>query len=203
MKQKSVFIKKRIAITKYFMVVLAGVILFSDSVWETKGIIGDILFSIGAVLASIATVGRIWCSAYISGYKVNTLITGGPYSMCRNPLYFFSLLGSAGVGFATETFSIPLVILISFAVQYSYVIDYEEKRLLTEHKSTFDEYMKKVPKFFPSFKLYQDTEEYIIKPQIFRKRLFDSLWFVWLLGVLELIEALHNYRIIPTFIRLY
>ena len=185
------------------MVLLGGVVLFSSSVWEGKGFIGDILFSVGAVLASIATVGRIWCSAYISGYKVNTLITIGPYSMCRNPLYFFSLLGAIGVGFATETFSIPLVILISFALQYTYVIDYEESRLLTEHKTTFEEYMKKVPKFFPSFRLFEDTEEYIIKPKIFRRRLFDSLWFVWLLGVLELISALHTHGIVPTFINLY
>ncbi len=202
MKHKNILIKQRITITQFFMAISGVVVLFSSSVWETS-LVSDILFFLGVILASIATVGRLWCSVYISGYKVNTLVTAGPYSMCRNPLYFFSFLGALGVGLATETLSIPLIILIGFAIQYPYVINKEEKRLLTTHGAAFETYRNRVPRFIPSFSTFKEPEEYVMKPKIFRKRLFDSLWFVWILGILELIEALHNNAVIPTFFKLF
>jgi hypothetical protein len=33
--------------------------------------------------------------------------------------------------------------------------------------------------------------------------MFDALWFVWLVGVLELIEELHELKWLPIFFRLY
>jgi len=47
-------------------------------------------------------------------------------AMCRNPLYFFSLLGALGVGLTTETLLIPFVILIAFVGYYPNVIKSEE-----------------------------------------------------------------------------
>jgi protein-S-isoprenylcysteine O-methyltransferase Ste14 len=182
---------------------LSLIILFTGSKWEETLIVSDILFVIGVVLVGIATVGRLWCSVYISGYKVKNLITTGPYSMCRNPLYFFSLLGSVGIGLATETFTIPAIISISFALYYPHVIKKEENRLATAHKEKFENYYKRIPKFIPSFSSYIEPEEYVIKPRILRKRFFDSLWFVWILGFLEIIEALHEHSIIPAFFNLY
>jgi protein-S-isoprenylcysteine O-methyltransferase Ste14 len=73
-----------------------------------------ILSSIGLALAGIASLGRLWCSLYIAGYKTEELITEGPYSIYRNFLYFFSFLGAIGVGFASESLLIPLIIPILF-----------------------------------------------------------------------------------------
>ena len=47
---------------------------------------------------------------YVGGRKNAELVTTGPYSMMRNPLYFFSLLGVAGVGAQTGS------VLATFAV---------------------------------------------------------------------------------------
>lgn len=33
--------------------------------------------------------------------------------------------------------------------------------------------------------------------------MFDALWFVWLLGILELVEALHEAGVLPIVLRLY
>ena len=185
------------------MAALGAVVILTSSGWKSSGLVGEVLFSIGVALAGIATVGRLWCSVYISGYKVTTLITTGPYSMCRNPLYFFSLLGSVGIGLATETFVIPAVIAIAFALYYPYVISGEEARMASVHSVDFENYCKKIPKFIPSFSLFEEPEEYKIKPRIFRKRLIDSLWFVWMLGIIEFIEALHEYGYLPSLLKLY
>ncbi len=49
---------------------------------------------IGFTLIVLSGVGRIWSSAYIAGLKSKRVISYGPYSIMRNPLYFFSSLGS-------------------------------------------------------------------------------------------------------------
>jgi len=133
MASRSFVAKNRKILTWLLAGALAVLVLFSQSYWEQKRIISDTFFLIGVILVGIATVGRLWCLLYISGYKTETLITTGPYSACRNPLYFFSLLGGVGVGLASETLTIPLVILIGFALYYPFVIRAEEKKLHRLH----------------------------------------------------------------------
>jgi len=203
MKRIDFFQNKRKMITWIFAFVLIIIILFSESHWEKISIFSDIFFLVGAILVGISTIGRLWCSMYISGYKTNTLITIGPYSMCRNPLYLFSLLGAVGVGLATESLILPFIIFICFLIYYPFVIREEEKRLSQIHGKEFQNYCRKTPRFFPSFSLLNEPEQYIVVPKVFKKSLFDALWFIWLFGIIEIVEALHEWRIIPIFFRLY
>jgi len=203
MKARSFVEKKRKILTRLLGFVLVLLILFSRSSWERVFIISDIFFIFGIVLVGIATVGRLWCLLYISGYKTNTLIKWGPYSLCRNPLYFFSLLGGIGVGFASETLMLPGIILIGFVLYYPLVMRAEERKLHNFHGKDFEDYMKVTPRFIPSFKAFEEPQEYTVKPKEFRKGLFDALWFVWLVGILELIEAFHEYDILPVLLKLY
>ena len=195
--------KKRKILTRLLGIVLVLLILFSESYWEKILIISDIFFLFGIILVGIATVGCLWCLLYISGYKTNTLIKWGPYSICRNPLYFFSLLGGTGVGLASETLILPGIILIGFALYYPFMIRAEERKLRKVHNKDFDDYVDSTPRFFPSLGSLEEPQEYAVKPKAFRKGLFDALWFVWLVGILELIEAFHEYKILPILLKLY
>jgi len=195
--------KKRILLTWGFVAVLAVLILFSNNRWEHIGVWSTIFFLMGAVLVGCATIGRLWCSLYISGHKDKSLIKTGPYSVCRNPLYFFSFLGAAGVGLATEMLTIPAIIIAAFVPYYAFVIKEEQKKLAKTYGEEFDDYCKTTPAFFPSFKLLNEPEEYNVKAKAFRKSLFDALWFIWLVGILELIESFHELGLIPVFIKLY
>lgn len=195
--------KKRKILSQLFVIALGILILFSGSHWERYGLVVEILFVIGLFLIGVATVGRLWCSLYICGYKTNKLITAGPYSVCRNPLYFFSLLGGIGVGLATETLTVALIILAAFLLYYPFMIGAEEKKLRSVHGEDFERYADKTPRFWPSTAGFYEPEEYIIKPRRFGRRAFDALWFVWFAGILELIEALHDYDVISTVFKLY
>ena len=93
--------KKRVLFTKIFALLIGAMLLFSGSRWEDIRLYSTILFTAGVIMVGIATMGRVWCNLYICGYKSGKLITEGPYSMCRNPLYFFSLIGGIGIGLVT------------------------------------------------------------------------------------------------------
>ncbi|OGP60323.1 MAG: hypothetical protein A2162_10910 [Deltaproteobacteria bacterium RBG_13_52_11b] len=195
--------RHRIILSWVFTLVLGTGVLFSESQWEKFPILSTFFFAAGCTLAGIASIGRLWCSLYISGYKNDILVMNGPYSLCRNPLYFFSLLGSIGVGLATETLSIPLIVLIFFSLYYPGVIRSEESRLLNLHQEKFASYCQTTPSFFPSLSNLKEPEEYPVRPKIFRKNMFDALWFIWLLGILEIIESLHEAGIVPVLFRIY
>jgi len=194
----------RIRISQLYVLILVLLVMLSGNYWQTRApLLNAILFLIGVVLAGIGSMGRLWCLIYIAGYKENSLIKVGPYSMTRNPLYFFSLVGALGVGFATETFIIPLLVLAGFAFYYPAVITEEEQTLRKLHNDSFDEYVKTVPSFFPRVENFAEPEDYVIKPVLFRKNIFDALWFIWLIGILELIETLHDVHILPSLIDLF
>jgi hypothetical protein len=143
------------------------------------------------------------CSLYIGGYKNTTLVTSGPYSISRNPLYFFSMIGGAGLGLATETLLIPVVIVILFLVYYPSVIRSEERRLLSLHGERFEAYRRNTPALFPKLSLLKEPETYMVYPKVFKRNIFRALWFIWLVGILEIIEAFHETGVLPTYFRIY
>ena len=197
--------KLRITVTQVFVVVLVLIIAVSESAWDVSPtpFVGAVLFLIGAVLVGIASLGRLWCSLYIAGYKTEVLVTEGPYSMSRNPLYFSSFLGAIGVGFASETIMLPVIIFILFTIYYPFVIKSEEAELRKLFGGKFDTYKKNVPVFFPDISKLKEPAEYIVKPKIFKKHMVDALWFIWLIGIMEMVEALHELHILPIIFKIY
>lgn len=196
--------KLRIIVTQIFIAGLMVMLSISCNAWEdTVPLMSTLLFVVGIVLVGIASLGRLWCSLYIAGYKTDKLIIVGPYSMTRNPLYFFSLLGGIGVGFATETFSIPILIAVAFAIYYHCVIRSEEEELRQMHGNQFRQYEKRAPRFWPRIPKLFEPEEYTVKPIIFRKHIFHALWFIWIVGLLEIVEAFHELKYLPMIFKLY
>ncbi|MGV8075607.1 MAG: methyltransferase family protein [Syntrophobacteraceae bacterium] len=195
--------ESRVRLSWIFGVILGLLLLISDSKWEYFPLFSTVLFSAGCVLAGIASLGRLWCSVYIAGFKTKSLITVGPYSLCRNPLYFFSLLGFIGVGLATETLTIPLILSVLFAIYYPGVIRSEEAKLLNLHKEAFESYRLTTPSLFPKLSCLNEPEEYVMRPKIFRRNLFDALWFMWFVAIMEILESLHEAGAIPVLIRLF
>jgi len=202
-KEKPFFARRRILVSRLIIWPLAVVLLVTTSAWEQRPLIHGLIFLAGCVLAGVATIGRLWCSLYISGHKTKKLVTVGPYSMTRNPLYFFSAIGAIGIGFATETFTVPIALLLLFAMTYPYVIRAEENKLRDKYGEAFDAYVASTPRFFPRLSGCFEPEGYEVNPRKFRSALFDALAFMWLIGVLELGEALREAGIIPSLLTLY
>lgn len=196
--------RHRRKLTRMLAIPMFVVIAVTGSAWEDDhALVAGLLFFAGLILIACATVGRLWCSLYISGYKTGSLVSEGPYSICRNPLYFFTLVGTIGIGMTTETFAFPVLFAFAFAVYYPFVIRNEAQRLSGIHGEQFEAYRAKTPAFFPRPSLLREPEQYLTSPIIFRKSMFDVIWFIMAAGLIELLETIRELGYIPEVLTSY
>lgn len=195
-------VKHRSILLRIFSGALFLLLLFSKSRWNSH-MLGHLLMLSGILLATTGAMGRIWCALFIAGYKNQSLVTVGPYSVTRNPLYFFSLLGATGVGLATESFLFPGIICLGFMLYYPLVIRQEEKDLRMRYIESFHRYMEKTPRLIPDPALFREPEEYLVHTRTFRKTITDALWFVWAAGLINLLRCLQEFNAWPALIEIY
>jgi len=183
------------------VLVLAGM---TQSNWESQNAAqGTLLYATGLALVAVASSGRIWCSFYLSGRKDTLLTTDGPYSLCRNPLYFCSAIGAIGIGFCTETLFYPIVFGLIFAIYYPYIIRREEQRLGELFNPAYGHYLQTTPRFLPSFKRFREPQQWTANPMLFRRHIINDTLFILLAALLELIEGLRHAGLIPELLHLW
>lgn len=187
------FATHRILVSRIFGLAFFLVVLAMEGAHEGS-LLSTALFLLGLALVGVATVGRLWCSLYINGHKSTELIATGPYSLCRNPLYFFSLLGFAGIGFATETVTLAVALTAVVFAGYPAVIRREEELLREKFGAEFDAYCARTPRFLPKLSGFTEPATYTVNTPKFRATMFDVVWFIWFVGIIEFVEALHEYH---------
>jgi protein-S-isoprenylcysteine O-methyltransferase Ste14 len=100
--------------------------------------------------AALGIVG-LWIRAYAAGYlhKQEVLTVTGPYARTRNPLYVGSSVLTLGAAVAMNSPWAAALLLIYFALVYSFVMRREELELRQKHGPVFAAYAAAVPLFFP------------------------------------------------------
>ncbi|MEW5767566.1 MAG: isoprenylcysteine carboxylmethyltransferase family protein [bacterium] len=149
--------------------------------------IGELL---GLILLAIAAFGRVWCLVFIAGKKNDVLITEGPYSVVRNPLYIFSFLGTIGFGLAGENPLLTVLLAVLFGLYYPFVVKREERFLASHFAPEFQEYCARTPRWLPNFRLYTEPQTLTVSPLKIRKGILDAMWFIWAFFLWELLEEL-------------
>jgi protein-S-isoprenylcysteine O-methyltransferase Ste14 len=196
--------RPRIRLSIFFGTGVFVLFCLCRSRWDEQHlVVSAFLFLLGMLLVGVATLGRAWCSLYIAGYKTTTLVTQGPYSISRNPLYFFSLIGLVGVGLCSETVLIPTILVAAFALYYPITIREEEAKLLEVHGQAYRDYAAATPRFLPKLSKLSEPQQYVVNPKVFRKHLGESMLFVWIVGMLELAETLQELGWLPVVLRVY
>jgi len=107
-----------------------------------------ITYLAGAVLLVLGEVVRFWAAGYI--HKDDSVATGGPYGLVRNPLYFGSLL--LAVGFALMSgIGLPawVAVIGLFLVFHLAAIISEERFLKQKFGEPYESYLKLVPRLIP------------------------------------------------------
>jgi protein-S-isoprenylcysteine O-methyltransferase Ste14 len=163
-------------------------IIFSDSAYGESQLY-ELLELVGYGLIVLATLGRIWATVYIGGRKDEELCQDGPYSVSRNPLYIFSLLGAVGIIFAAQKMTL-LAIVLPFFVYYYFVIKGEEARLLDFFGQEYANYSNRVGRILPTFRTYTSQESFTVYPKVLFRSMIHASIFMWIFMLLEILEYL-------------
>ena len=112
---------------------------------------GLILYALGSLAIPAAILGRFWCYVYNSGKRDKVVITDGPYSLCRNPIYLFSILASVGVGLISQSFVLPVIFAVLVGGFYHHIISGEEAKMSHLHGETYLAYLRSTQRMIPAF----------------------------------------------------
>ncbi|MFC6489336.1 methyltransferase family protein [Nitratireductor sp. GCM10026969] len=182
---------------------VAAAMVLSDSAWSEATGAHEAVEVAGIGLVFICILGRLWSTLYIGSRKNQELATRGPYSMTRNPLYFFSTIGAAGVGLMFG--SLFMGVLLAFITYRVFLLTAarEEAFLRGRFGRAYADYADRTPLFWPIPRLYEDDAEVGFSPSALKRTLLDGLYFLAIFPVLELVEQLHFTGYLPYFLSLY
>jgi protein-S-isoprenylcysteine O-methyltransferase Ste14 len=139
---------------------------------------------VGSVIALTGLGLRLWAAGCLEKHK--ELCRIGPYRWTRNPLYLGSFV--MGIGFCVASAQIWLLafFILLFAIVYTPVIRREQVELRQAYGRSYQDYIEKVPVFFPTLGAVQGTGSNTFSwRQVFRNREYNAvLGFLALCGFL-------------------
>ena len=182
---------RKLVITSSALIVAAP-LLFTRSWWPPAGYVHEALETAGVWAVIICIIGRVWCSLYIGGRKKAEIVRDGPYSISRNPLYVFSIIGAAGIGAAIGSVLLAALFALACYLLFSQIVAKEETYLKERHGATYEAYLAEVPRFFPNFRLWQDAATLNVQPRLVVRTLLDSSLFLLAFPFFELLEWLQG-----------
>lgn len=187
-----VLLKARMRHSRYLVLAVAVLILFSNAMLPVEGAWHEALEGVGYFLVAICALGRLYCTGFIGGLKNETVIRSGPYSVVRNPLYVFSFMGVMGIAMESGMLTVFVLLVGGFLLYYPRVIAREEAFLLHKFGEDYARYKQEVPRWIPNFHLWQEPEEIPLRPKFLKNAFFDAIvWFIPL-PLFELLESIHQ-----------
>jgi protein-S-isoprenylcysteine O-methyltransferase Ste14 len=156
--------------------------------------------AIGVVVAILGESIRFWGVSYAGSETRTTgavggtqLVTSGPYSHLRNPLYLGNILLYLGIGIMSNALMpyLQFIALIYFVFQYSVIIRLEEQYL----GDTFDnwrEYSANVGRFIPSLRGFKGGRK--LEPDFPRALRSERSSLLALVSISAILAAIFFYR---------
>lgn len=113
--------------------------------------------TLGVLLVAFGELFRLYSVAFIGSISRTrgaslgaSLVTSGPFGVVRNPLYVANFLILLGFSVFSGRLWLLLLSVILFALQYGFIVAYEESKLSEKFGLEYEEYKKRVPAWFPA-----------------------------------------------------
>lgn len=181
---------------------LGATACISDAWWPASQGMHKAIEWLGIVMIFICIAGRTWCTLYIGARKKRELVTIGPYSLCRNPLYAFTVVGAFGVGAQYASVVIAGAAALLTLLVFRSVIAREEAWLSEAFGTDFAEYAANVPRIWPNFSGWKDAGELQISPQLVVQTFLDASLFMLAIPASEVVEYVQRQQLLPVLLRL-
>jgi protein-S-isoprenylcysteine O-methyltransferase Ste14 len=152
---------------------------------------------VGYVLLMVGMGIRMWSVLYIGQRKSRELITDGPYSLCRNPLYVGTLFIGLGAAFCFQSLPMGVVLLGAIVPYHLKTVLDEEKHLREIFGESFDEYCRRTPRFLPRPSSYHSPETVTVSVRSIRRAVVDSSGVLVIPPLAILVGILQEHQILP------
>jgi protein-S-isoprenylcysteine O-methyltransferase Ste14 len=156
----------------------------------------------GIILILICIAGRTWCTAYIGGRKKRELVTTGPYSVVRNPLYVFTLIGAVGVGFQFGSLVVGAIVPAATYLVFRPVVMQEEAYLAASFPDEFRQYSTRVQRLWPNVSKWRGEVAIVMPVRVMLRTFVEACLFLTAIPIAEGIEALQARDVIPALVML-
>ena len=105
--------------------------------------LGWLVFFAGAAI-------RVWSSTYICDRKSRDVVRTGPYSVCRNPLYWGTFLMVAAFPILLQSPILAISMLPPILLYLFAVVPVEEAVMASRHGAEYDAYCQAVSRWWPN-----------------------------------------------------
>lgn len=194
-------LKGRIKHTRLVAFLGLPFLLTSRPVWD--GVPLYALVWSGFLLIVLCVLGRAYASAFVGGRKNAALIDEGPFSVVRNPLYVFSFVGTLGVGLAAGSLAWAAILGVLFALYYPAVVAKEEAYLRSLFGTAYDDYCRRVPRWWPALGQWRAPESVPLNPIFLFRTMRDGAWFFVAPPVFAALRLLQSAGLWPTWLSVY
>jgi protein-S-isoprenylcysteine O-methyltransferase Ste14 len=131
--------------------VLAGlVVAVHRSAWPVDSLAYQSLVRFGVVVIAAAVAGRVWAWVALGNRRRWQMMTDGPYSLVRHPLYACSILGTFGIGTQTGSFVMAVLITLPVLIIFTQAALVEERDMGPRFGAEFEAYCARTWRFVPN-----------------------------------------------------
>jgi protein-S-isoprenylcysteine O-methyltransferase Ste14 len=145
---------------------------------------------------------RWWSTLYIGGRKTSDLISEGPYSLCRNPLYLGTFLMVVSVAIFMQSLTFSAGLILASWIYLSTTIPVEERRLRDRFGSKFDKYCEEVPRLFPRFSGFKSAATIEVRINGLMSEGIRTARWIWLPLICSVVVQLRSEANWPHFFKL-
>lgn len=178
----------RINILRGTMLLMLPVLVFIRPQMTFDGFGHELMEAIGVLILIAGVLGRFWSILYLGGRKNTQVMQDGPFSMTRNPLYFFSTVAAFGIGLMMGAVSFGLILGTVIGTVLYLTARREAAFLQQEFGAEYRAYAQRVPFFFPNPRLFNAAPEAVFRTGPLRKNLFDAFVFLSFIPLVEMLD---------------
>ena len=188
----AVKLNKNRMLESWALFIICALLLLFTKPLTVQGSLGYEIIRLGGIfLVLICVMGRIFTTAFLGGHKNQKVINYGPFSVVRNPLYVFSIIGVMGVSLVSQRLGIIIIAPLGTIIIYHFLVKREEAFLLETFGQEYADFCEKVPRFIPNLGQYHAPALIETDPKRLFSSLYDALWWFLIVGIIGIIEHIH------------
>ena len=189
--------KLRVPALRLAFCLVGLLILFVRPRWPAEGATA-LAVEVAGYLLLLAGCGiRMWSILYLGGRKSKALVTQGPYSVCKNPLYVGTFLLAVGAPLCFENLAMLLASVLVVLPIHGLVAQREERHLEQRFGEEYVSYQRRVRGFLPRFCDYCSPGTVEVSLRAVSRMAMEIGGFLMIPVVEDILELLHNHEVIP------